>query len=275
MQKSASGPLEKGIVLIDKPETLTSMQCVERVKDILKVKRAGHSGTLDPKVTGVMLIALNEATKAMPVLIGLDKEYEGVMRLHGDADENTINQTLDEFRGRITQTPPVRSAVARKPRERDIHEFRTTSVRGREVRFRVSCESGTYIRKLCHDLGERLGTGAHMTRLRRTRIDCFSLNECVNMSDVEKRGAGVVIPLEMVLKRISSFKKVIIKKDSLQKIRNGMPVRKDHIKRSDAIRGIRENDKVGIYYGSDIIALGVVKDPKAPLIKTDRVFLPE
>jgi H/ACA ribonucleoprotein complex subunit 4 len=268
MPRSAPKFAEKGIIILDKPEDLTSMQCVEKVKGILGAKKAGHSGTLDPKVTGVMLIALNDATKAMTILIGLDKEYEGVMHLHGDVDEKSIEKVIRHFRGRITQVPPVRSAVARRPRERDIHEFDILETNGRDLYFRVMCESGTYVRKLCHDFGEKLGVGAHMTKLRRTRIDSFSLEDCMKIADIEEKRDSTVIPLEKILDRIR-LKKVIIKKGSVEKIRNGMPVFRDDIVKIDELT---ENDAVGIYHSKQIIALGSVKDLENRVIKTDRVF---
>lgn len=260
--------MRKGAVLLDKPRDLTSMECVEKVKDILKAERAGHSGTLDPKVTGVMLIALNEARKAMPVLIGLKKEYEGTMRLHGDVNEKRINEVARDFVGRITQTPPVRSAVVRKPREREVYSFEITKIDGKDMYFRVECESGTYVRKLCHDFGERLGTGAHMTGLRRTKINGFSEKECTTIEKLEKERGKHVIPLEKILER-TGLKKVVVKKESLNKIKNGMPVEKRNIVKMDSLT---ENEHVGIYFGSNIIALGLVRDSKKPVIKTDRVF---
>lgn len=258
----------KGIILLDKPENLTSMQCVEKVKEILVAERAGHSGTLDPKVTGVMLIAVNDATKAMTVLIGLEKEYEGVMHLHEDTGESEVRKLAKEFEGKITQTPPVRSAVVRKPRDREIYSFEILKVRGRDVHFRVVCESGTYVRKLCHDFGEKLGAGAHMTKLRRTKIDGISVKECVTIEQVKKKKGKIVMQLENILKR-AGLKKVLVKKGSLEKIRNGMPVSKDYVIRMDKAN---QDEHIGIYYGKDIVALGVVKDSKTPLIKTDRVF---
>ncbi len=260
--------MRRGVILLDKPRDMTSMECVERVKDILKADRAGHSGTLDPKVTGVMLIALNEARKAMPVLIGLKKEYEGTMHLHGNVDKKRINEVARGFVGRITQTPPVRSAVVRKPREREVYSFEITKIDGKDIYFKVGCESGTYVRKLCHDFGERLGTGAHMTGLRRTKINGFSDKECVSIEKLEKNKEKQVIPLERVLER-TGLKKVIVKKESLDKIKNGMPVEKRDIIKIDRLT---ENEHAGIYFGSDIIALGLVRDSKKPVIKTDRVF---
>lgn len=255
----------RGVILLDKPENLTSMECVENVKGMLQADKAGHSGTLDPRVTGVLLIAINDATKAMPVLIGLDKEYEGRMHIHGDVDEKRMLEIVKEFKGRITQTPPKRSAVVRKPRERKIVSFEITGARKKDLRFRVKCESGTYIRKLCHDFGERLGVGAHMTELRRTKIGTFSLDECIKIEDVSKEQ---IIPLETILDR-TGLRKVVVKKGSLEKIRNGMPVKNDDILKKDALKA---DDHVGIYDKETIIALGLVKDAKEPIVKTDRVF---
>lgn len=254
-----------GVILLDKPDSLTSMECVERVKEIIRADKAGHSGTLDPRVTGVLLIAINEATKAMPILIGLGKEYEGTMHTHGDVDKDRVREVVKDFTGRIIQTPPRRSAVARKPREREIRSFDIMEIHGKDIRFRVVCESGTYIRKLCHDFGERLGTGAHMTGLRRTRIDGFSLKDCINMEDVS---TNKVIPLESILER-TGLKRVMVKKESLERIRNGMPVMEDDIKNKD---DLKTGDCVGIYDEKTIVALGIVRDPKMPVIKTDRVF---
>lgn len=254
-----------GVVLLDKPSDLTSMQCVERVRGMLGADKAGHAGTLDPAVTGVMLIALGEARKAMPVLIGQEKEYDGTMQMHGDTAEHEIRKAAKGFEGRMTQLPPVRSAVARRPREREIYLFKILKIQGRRIRFRVRCESGTYIRKLCHDFGERLGTGAHMTKLRRTRIDGFSEKECVSIRKLKKED---VIPLESVLER-TGLKKVMVRKESLGRIRNGMPVRAEDIIKSEKLS---DNEHVGIYQGSGIAALGIVKDARAPVIKTDRVF---
>jgi H/ACA ribonucleoprotein complex subunit 4 len=258
--------VRKGIVLLDKPGNLTSMECVERIKEMFGASKAGHSGTLDPAVTGVLLIALNEATKAMPVLIGLKKEYDGTMHIHGDVDDERAMRKVRDFQGKITQIPPVRSAVSRKPREREIYSFDITKISGRELRFRVACESGTYVRKLCHDFGEALGVGAHMTKLRRTRISDFSDRECVSLRELKKKD---IIPLERVLER-TGLKKVIVKKESLGRIRNGMPVRSESILKAAALA---DGECVGIYdeWGG-IVALGSVRDSSGPVINTDRVF---
>ena len=215
--------LERGILLLDKSEELTSMRCVEVAKRLLKTRKAGHSGTLDPKVTGLMLIAFNEATKAMPVLLGLRKDYEGLMKVHGALSEQELARAVKPFTGRITQTPPRRSAVARRPRQREVFSFEILSVDGRDVRFRTSCEAGTYVRTLCHGIGETLGTGAHMASLRRTGIGPFSIDEAVTMEQLESRGESCLFPLEDALERLD-FPMVHAAEESLQKLRNGVPL---------------------------------------------------
>jgi H/ACA ribonucleoprotein complex subunit 4 len=218
-----ASPVERGILLLDKPEELTSMQCVEVSKRILKARKAGHSGTLDPKVTGLMIIAFNEATKAMPVLIGMDKTYEGVMRVHGTFTKEMLARTIKGFTGRITQTPPKRSAVVRKPRERDVLSFEVLSINERDVAFRTTCSAGTYIRKLCHDIGEALGTGAHMASLRRIGIGPFSIDEAFTMDQLESRGDSCLFPLEGALDRIR-LPLAAVPGSRLDSISNGVPL---------------------------------------------------
>jgi len=128
-------------------------------------------------VTGVLPIALEEATKAVQALLLSGKEYICVMRLHAETPEDRIKSVLEEFRGTIYQRPPVRSSVRRRLRTRRIYHLSLLETDGRNVLFRVGCEAGTYIRKLCYDVGEALGCGAHMRELRRTRAGPFKENE--------------------------------------------------------------------------------------------------
>ncbi|NIO23289.1 MAG: RNA-guided pseudouridylation complex pseudouridine synthase subunit Cbf5 [Candidatus Aenigmarchaeota archaeon] len=257
--------IRKGVVLVDKPKGITSFDVVERVGQKLGIEKAGHTGTLDPNVTGLMLIALEESRKAMPVLMGMDKEYVGKMWLHGEAERKTIEKTFRKFTGEIVQKPPVRSRVARVERKRKVRSLKILKVRGREIEFKVSCEAGTYIRKLVHDIGEEMGCGAHMTELRRTKIGPFFLKESVPLSKLSVKNA---IPLERILERIR-LKKIIVKDQAIPKIRNGSPVFKEWIMK----RGkTREMEIVGIFdRDGEIIALGKPSEGK---IKTDRVFSP-
>jgi H/ACA ribonucleoprotein complex subunit 4 len=125
-------------------------------------------------VTGVLPVALEEATKVVHALLGSGKEYVCVMKVHRDLPENRVKQVLEEFQGKIFQRPPIRASVKRQVRVRNIYFLEVLEVDGRNVLFKVGCEAGTYIRKLCHDVGEVLGCGAHMHELRRTRSGPFT-----------------------------------------------------------------------------------------------------
>jgi H/ACA ribonucleoprotein complex subunit 4 len=128
-------------------------------------------------VTGVLPIALEEATKIVQAILLAGKEYVCVMRLHAEMSEDRVKSVLNEFCGTILQRPPVRSSVRRRLRTRNIYYLNFLEMNGRNVLFKVGCEAGTYIRKLCHDMGEVLGCSAHMQELRRTRAGPFMENE--------------------------------------------------------------------------------------------------
>ncbi len=260
------GILDRGILLLDKPETLESMRCVEKAKAVLGARKAGHSGTLDPKVTGLMLIAFNEATKAMPLLIGLKKQYIGTMRLHGDVKSPALRQAASSFRGRITQTPPRRSAVARRPREREVFSFRISGTKGRNVSFETETEAGTYVRKLCHDIGEKLGTGAHMTSLRRISIGPFKVNEAHTLEELKESGEKFLIPLEEALDRTKA-RKILIKEEAERPVRNGSPIHREFLTRKAP--SLREGERAVIYSGKNLIGIALIKEGR---IKTDRIF---
>ncbi len=163
-----------GVAVVDKPQGPTSHQVSAWVRDMFGVARAGHSGTLDPHVTGVLPVALADATRAVDAVLEGDKEYVGVMQLHQDVDGRRVRTMMERFVGDIYQVPPVRSAVRREQRVRHVSELEPLEISGRNVLFRVRCESGTYIRTLCADLGDALGIGANMVDLRRTRTASFS-----------------------------------------------------------------------------------------------------
>jgi H/ACA ribonucleoprotein complex subunit 4 len=146
---------------------------VSWVKRILSLNRAGHSGTLDPKVTGVLPVMLGNATKIANVLLTAGKEYVCIMRLHQQESKDKIRKAAAEFVGTIYQRPPLRSSVKRRIRTRQIYYLDILEIDGQDVLFRVGCQAGTYIRKLVYDLGEVLGGGAHMAELRRTRSGPF------------------------------------------------------------------------------------------------------
>jgi len=166
--------IKYGVINLDKPPGPTSHQVTTWVKEILGVSKAGHGGTLDPMVTGVLPIGLEKATAAMRYVVGSSKEYVGIMRLHGDVDRGKLDEVFRMFRGRVYQRPPYRSSVKRKLRTREIYDLKILEVEGRDVLFWISCESGFYVRKLAHDIGLVLGVEAHLSELRRVRAGPFT-----------------------------------------------------------------------------------------------------
>lgn len=177
-ERSLEQLLDYGIILLDKPPGPTSHETVAWTKRILEIPKIGHSGTLDPQVSGVLPLGLGEATKALGVLLLGPKEYHALGRIHTLAKKEEIDRVMGLMRGPIYQKPPQRSAVLRQTRVRTIHEFELLEQKERLLLTRILCESGTYIRKLYYDMGEILGSGATMIELRRTRVDQFREGEC-------------------------------------------------------------------------------------------------
>jgi H/ACA ribonucleoprotein complex subunit 4 len=173
-ERPAKQYIQYGTINLDKPAGPTSHEVAAWVKRIMKVNAIGHGGTLDPKVTGILPITLEDSTKVVQAFLYSGKEYVCVMKLHKDASEPQIKQVLAEFEDEIYQRPPLRSSVKRQLRTRRIYYIDYLEYSGRNVLFKVGCEAGTYIRKLCFDIGEILGVGAHMQELRRTRSGSFT-----------------------------------------------------------------------------------------------------
>ncbi len=176
--------LNFGVVIIDKPKGPTSHQVSAWVRDILHVKRTGHAGTLDPNVTGVLPVALNRATKIVNMLHLQPKEYVGVMRFHSEVKGEDVMRVFSEFTGKIYQTPPLRSSVARRLRKRMVYDLQLLELEGRLALFRAKVESGTYIRSLCRDIGYALCTGANMEDLRRIATGQFTEEDAVSLVDL-------------------------------------------------------------------------------------------
>ena len=162
--------LEYGLIPLDKPRGPTSHEVVAWVRRLTGVEKAGHSGTLDPPVSGLLPIGLGQATKALSLLLLFPKEYRGVMRIHSSVPRAQLDRVVAEFTGEIFQRPPQRSSVSRQTRTRNVYELELTESEGNLFLFRCLCQSGTYIRKLVYDIGEVLGVGATMVELRRTKV---------------------------------------------------------------------------------------------------------
>lgn len=172
--------LDFGVVNVDKPSGPTSHQVSSYVQKILGISKSGHSGTLDPKVTGVLPVAVGKGTRVVQSLLTAGKEYVCLMHVHSPFEEENLRKImLVDFVGKIKQLPPVKSAVKRQFRYRKIYYIDILEINGQDVLFTVGCQAGTYIRKLCHDIGIAIGGGAHMAELRRTKAGPF--NESSNL----------------------------------------------------------------------------------------------
>ena len=183
--RSVKELLECGIINLDKTRGPTSHQIDAWIRDFLHVKKVGHGGTLDPNATGVLPIAVGDSVKALHVLLSAGKEYVGVMKLHKDVDKEKIIDTCKDFVGIVTQLPPLRSAVKRVRRKRQIYYFDVIQIKNRDALLRVGCESGTYVRTICLDIGKKLKCGAHLSELRRTRVGHLREEDSVILQDLK------------------------------------------------------------------------------------------
>ena len=230
-ERSIDALLGFGVVNLDKPPGPSSHQVSAWMRDLADVDRAGHAGTLDPKVTGCLPVLLGDATRLAAALLGR-KEYVAVLELHGAAPSD-LEDVLAEFVGPIYQKPPRKSAVARNLRVREVYAIDVLDRSDRKVLLRIACESGTYVRKLCHDLGLALGTGAHMGDLRRTATAPFDDGGLSTLHDVadalaEWRERGDEAPIRAVVepaeRAIEHLPRVTIAESAAEQVAHGAPV---------------------------------------------------
>lgn len=213
--------------MVDKPEGWTSHDVVGKLRRITGVRRIGHSGTLDPLATGLLVCFIGRATRAVEFAEAYEKEYAASLRLGTVTDTQDITGSvlkkveaevtpeeleaaLERFRGEIDQIPPMYSAikvngkklydiarkggeVERKPRRVTISRLECTGAENGDYNLSVTCSKGTYIRTLCADIGEALGCGGCMSALRRVRAGAFSLEDAHTLEEIEKNGAGAYL----------------------------------------------------------------------------------
>ena len=229
-QKSIKELLQFGIINIDKPSGPTSFTVSQYIKKSLKLSKTSHLGTLDPQVSGVLPVALNRACRLNPYLMNKDKTYVGIVRVHKDISLENLKKEAKNFIGKISQLPPVRSSVKRAERIREVKSFEILEQKDKDFLFMAQVQAGTYIRKLCSDLGEKIG-GAHMLELRRTKAGIFDESTAITMYEFDKiikeYKKGNEEPLRKVL--ISGeilnqmFLTIKIRKDVVKKIMTGSP----------------------------------------------------
>lgn len=239
--RSPAELLRFGVVNLDKPPGPTSHQVSAWARDAVAdalvesgrdpIDRAAHVGTLDPKVTGSLPVLLGTATRAARVFDDAIKEYVAVLELHGPVPDD-FQEVMSGFIGTIYQTPPRKSAVVRERRVRTIHDLAVLELTDRRALLRIRCDAGTYIRKLCHDMGLALGSGAHMGDLRRTGTARFDDRELVSLTDLvdalafwrqdePASLATIVRPAEVVL---APLPEVTIADAAAREVANGAPV---------------------------------------------------
>jgi tRNA pseudouridine55 synthase len=284
-----------GLLIIDKPEGLTSHDVVGCVRRALHTKRVGHTGTLDPFATGVLVLLIGKATRLAQFLDEDEKEYEAVIQFGFETDtgdktgkpktENPsvnvadlleLERVLPEFIGEIEQVPPMYSAkkqagkklyelarqgkeVERKPVKITIKELEMLGGDSQNpsltVHIRVLCSSGTYIRTLAEDIGRRIGIGAHLTELRRTRAGKFGLDQSVEL-DALDAATTKLLPIEEAVSHLRNF---VLSDDRVEKTRNGMTTRTngDYFSANEVVRMM--DDK------GNLIAIGVNEEEIAEI----------
>ncbi len=278
-----------GIVNIDKPRGPTSHQISDYVKKILKIKKAGHSGTLDPNVTGVLPVALGRATRIVQALLPVGKEYVSLMYLHKEVEEKKLLATMNSFVGAIKQRPPLKSAVRRIERIRKVYYIDILETEGKYVLFRIGCQAGTYIRTLCHQIGQRLGTGAHMVELRRTKVGNFNESTAVKLQDLvdayyyykneenEKYLRKIIQPVEV---GVAHLPKIWVLDSSVLPLSNGRDLAVPGVSKLET--GIKQGDTVALMtLKNELIGLGtaiknseeIIENVKGICVRTNKVFI--
>jgi H/ACA ribonucleoprotein complex subunit 4 len=245
--------LSNGLINLDKPSGPTSHQVDSWMREIFDVEKIGHSGTLDPNATGVLPIGLGDATKSLSFLLSAGKEYVGLMKLHKDVNSKKIVEICKGFVGKVTQLPPVKSAVKRVHRKREIYYLDVLEVQNSDVLFRVGCESGTYVRTLAVDIGKKLKTGAHLAELRRTRVGCLDEKDSVILQDVkdafvfwkddkdEKGLISIVHPVEKILEHLP---KIVVRDSAVDALCHGANLAVPGVVEVDS--DIKKDDLVGV-----------------------------
>ena len=277
-----------GVINIYKEKGFTSHDVVAKMRGILKQKKIGHTGTLDPDAVGVLPVCLGSATKLCDMLTDRDKEYVAVLKLGVETDtqdttgtivkecavtaeEEQVKEVIASFVGDYAQVPPMYSAlkvdgkklyelarqgkeVERKARPVTIYEIEILDMKLPEVTIRVACSKGTYIRTLCHDIGAKLGCGGAMASLKRTKAGAFLLNTAITLSELEKirdeeKVESVLIPVDAMFEELAA---VHVPDDVLKLVKNGNTFYTNQIlqrRRYGDGEEVRIYDTAGKFYG--------------------------
>lgn len=278
-----------GLLLVDKPGGMTSFDVVRRVRRWCGIRQVGHCGTLDPSATGVLPVAIGSATRLVEYLMAGDKEYVATLRLGAvtdtqdgdgqilatspwnDIDRHALETAVARFVGPILQLPPMHSAlkrdgvplyklarqgiqVEREPREVRIDSIEILAVAMPDITVRVTCSKGTYVRTLCHDLGQALGCGAYMATLRRTRCGIFRLEQCHAVAQLETIAAtGGILPIVACAAALADWPGLRVHADALQRLANGVAPKLEEV----AVNGdLIANAPVRLLANDELAAVG-------------------
>lgn len=279
------------VVPIDKPSGLTSHDVVSRLRRSTGVPRIGHAGTLDPSATGVLVILVGKATRLSQFLMNTRKEYRGRMVLGRTTDtqdmegvvtgerpvegidEQSIRKIFEEFVGEIEQVPPMTSAikrdgrplyelarkgivVEREPRRITVERLALLSYRPPDIEFELTCSKGTYVRTLAADVGDRLGPGAHLGQLTRTRVGTFGVDDALPLEEAQRLGRDLERAGLSLFEALAPWPEVLLTEEDSEKVMFGGPVRLDRASftalTGEHVRLTRD--------GSTLLAVGRVGD---------------
>lgn len=298
-----------GVLLIDKPAGLTSFNVVERIRRWFRVRKVGHTGTLDPFATGLLVLCLGQATRLAPYVTNWDKAYEGVIKLGEETDTDDpsgkvifsaepdkitldlLSQALERFRGNILQVPPRFSAKKRngvpsyrrarrgeqvelEPEPVRIDQLEVVSLDGPRARFRVWCSKGTYMRSLARDLGRALGCGGHLAELSRTAIGHLRLDQAVSLGDITAKAwrerDSLLWPAEEIL---NTWTAVSLSEEGEQRVRYGQDLPAEVIQQQHS-QALQEGSCVRLVGDCGVfLAIGRVKrGPSGLTIHPERVW---
>lgn len=283
----------QGLILLNKPEGITSFSAVRKIKWLCCEKRVGHTGTLDPLATGVLPIFIGRATALSGILLDADKGYTATVKLGITTDtcditgavlsERAVNVTRDEleialskFRGKISQVPPIYSALKKdgvrlyelarqgkdaeiEPREVEIKQLRLLDFSGDTFKIEVVCSKGTYIRSLCRDIGEELSCGATMTALIRTATSGFSLEDTVSLDALTKENiAGFVRPEEEAL---SYLEEINVTEKQAVRFSNGGQLSYERLKNTS----FKDGQLLRVKFGDKFLGVGIADNENKQL----------
>jgi len=269
--------IDFSILNIDKPKDCTSFDVVNHIRKSLNLEKCGHFGTLDPNVTGVLPICLEKACKIQQYFMHRDKVYTGKMKIHKNISKKELEEAMEKFTGKINQLPPRKSRVKRVKRQREVMKFKLLNFDGEklEAEFIAEVEAGTYIRKLCSDLGESLGIGIQMSELRRTKAGIFSdkdkefvkieeLNRAIEEYKNGKDGKlrELLVPAEIITELIPAVE-IKDDKDIIKRLNNGSPLFEDMLEENNlkkALKIIESKEPFAVVSANKLVEIAKFSD---------------